>query len=241
MGRVARIVLVAMALALVVAIYTGDIDIGDASPTTPSLSAPPTTQPLPPAGHPSSDPLTQLAALTVANETSRDGYSRDLFPHWADPDDNGCDARQDALIAQALGPVQRDPFGCHVVEGDWYSVFDAVSHSGPAEDVDIDHVVSLAEAWDSGAGTWTEEERRDFANDPANLLVVTATSNRSKGDSDVAEWQPPRHDAWCLTATITIQIKTRWKLSIDQAEHQRLDEMARTCGQDGQQPHPAER
>lgn len=228
-SRVARILLGVAVLVLLLTVYNGDYDLGDGPPPTPA----------PPAGEHSSGVLSQLAGLEIAEEPARVGYSRDLFSHWNDPDGNGCDARQDALIDQAIAPVQRDLFGCHVVEGDWYSVFDAVTYSGPAENVDIDHMVSLAEAWDSGADTWTNDQRTAFANDPANLLVVTATSNRSKGASDLAEWQPPQHDAWCLTATITIETKDRWDLSIDQAEHQQLEEMARTCDEHEQQTHPA--
>jgi hypothetical protein len=177
------------------------------------------------------DVLSQLAGLDVVEEPTRSGYSRDLFRHWNDPDGNGCDARQDALIEQALGPVQRDPYRCHVIEGDWYSVYDGVSYSGPAENLDVDHVVSLAEAWDSGADSWTDEQRSAFANDPINLLVVSASSNRSKRDADLGEWQPEQQEAWCLAAIITIETKAYWDLSIDPAERRQLEEMAQTCAE----------
>jgi hypothetical protein len=95
-----------------------------------------------------------------------------------------------ALIAQALGPPQRDPFRCFVIGGDWYSPFDGVHHSGSASELDVDHVVAHAEAWDSGAWAWTTEQRRQFANDPINLVVVTASANRAKADLDAGQWPP---------------------------------------------------
>jgi hypothetical protein len=231
MRRVVRVVVMAIVVAGLLVILYVDLDVVDGT-TAPTTG--PTASPGPgPTASPESGPGQLLATLEVTYEGSRGGYARDLFAHWRDPDDNGCDARQDALIDQALGPVQRDPFACHVVEGDWRSAYDGVDYSGPAAEVDIDHVVSLAEAWDSGASAWDEARREVFANDPDNLLVVTAEVNRSKGDGDVAEWRPPDEGSWCLTATIVIRTKARWELSIDPAERQWLDEMTGTCPEGG--------
>jgi hypothetical protein len=182
-----------------------------------------------------------LTALSVEDEAPRDGYDRRRFAHWVDLDGTGCDARQQTLIDQALGPVQRDPFRCYVVEGDWYSIFDGVTHSGPSADVDVDHVVSLAEAWDSGAFRWSDEERRRFANDRRNLLAVTASSNRSKADQDAGTWRPARRDAWCVTATIMVTVKHAWALSVDAREYEGLREMLATCDDPASQLQPDNR
>ena len=182
-----------------------------------------------------SDLTRALDALVVAPEGARVGYDRDLFSHWVDDDQNGCDARQDTLAAQVIGFPQVDLVDpCVIIEGDWYSIYDAVSYSGSPSELDVDHVVALAEAWDSGADGWSSSERRRFANDPINLLAVTASSNRSKSDRDVGEWRPPARSSWCLTASMTITVKTAYSLSIDIAERTALVEMLETCGQAGQ-------
>jgi DNA uptake protein ComE-like DNA-binding protein len=165
----------------------------------------------------------------------RAGYSRDLFPHWADTNGSGCTARQDILRAQVIGLPQVDPFSrCVIVEGDWYSLFDGVNFSGSPSELDVDHVVALSEAWDSGASEWTTAQRRIFANDQLNLLAVTASSNRSKGDRDAGEWLPPATSAWCVTGMIMVSVKVRYQLSIDQREKTGLERLLGKCGQPDQ-------
>lgn len=176
-----------------------------------------------------------LGMLTVEAEPSRVGYDRDLFPHWQDVNGSGCSARQDALLAQVVGFPQVDVFDrCVVVEGDWYSPFDGLTHSGQPGDVDIDHVVALSEAWDSGADVWPLELRRQFANDPINLVVSSPSANSSKGDRDAGEWKPPQRNIWCLTAAVMVSTKARYELSIDVAERDGLVEMLSTCDEPGQ-------
>lgn len=171
-----------------------------------------------------------LGALTVVAEGPRTGYDRSLFSHWRDTNGSGCDARQDTLAEQVIGFPQVDLFdSCVIVEGDWYSIFDGVTHAGSPSELDIDHVIALAEAWDSGASTWDSATRRRFANDPAHLVAVTASSNRSKSDADLADWRPIR-SAWCVTATITAEVKAAYGLSVDLAEYDAIAEMLGTCG-----------
>lgn len=180
-----------------------------------------------------------LDLLEVAEEPRREGYSRDEFPHWSDVSGSGCTARQDALLAQATGLVQRDLVrSCVVIEGDWYSLFDGTTHSGAPAEIDVDHVVALAEAWDSGASGWTTSRRELFANDPLNLLVTDRQTNRDKADLDVGEWRPPRRDSWCVTASMTILTKLRHELTIDAAERDGLLEMTRTCERSDQRTVP---
>jgi DNA uptake protein ComE-like DNA-binding protein len=179
--------------------------------------------------------LAALAALQVESEPPRTGYSRDLFPHWADTNGSGCNARQDTLRSQVIGLPQVDLFSrCVIVEGDWYSLFDAVNYSGSPAELDVDHVVALSEAWDSGASRWTTAQRRAFANDQLNLLAVTASSNRSKGDRDAGEWLPPSQSAWCVTGAIIITVKAKYRLSIDAREKAGLERLVGTCGQPDQ-------
>src|SRR5690606_24610757 len=110
----------------------------------------------------------------------------------------------------------------------WYSLFDGVEMSGTPADFDVDHVVALAEAWDSGAHAWSLELREQFANDPLHLLVVTRRSNQHKEDFDAGEWSPERREARCVVASMTVLTKLRYDLSVDPAELDGLRSMIRS-------------
>ena len=126
-----------------------------------------------------------LAELRVAPE-QRSGYDRDHFSHWSDLDGDGCDTRREVLIRDSRVQSTLDPNRtCWVVSGLWYSHYDGEWVEGPSS-LDIDHLVPLAEAWDSGAHSWEPDRREEFANDEGALLAVTARSNRAKGASDPA-------------------------------------------------------
>ncbi|ONI87603.1 HNH endonuclease [Actinosynnema sp. ALI-1.44] len=171
--------------------------------------------------------LPQLDSLGVAPAGSMSGYSRDRFPHWAGTG-NSCDTREIVLQRQGAD-VQRDA-ECRAVSGKWTSPYDGVVMT-KAADVDIDHVVPLAEAWRSGASRWTDEQRKQFANDLNNpqLFAVTAASNRSKGDKDPADWKPPAKTYWCTYAENYVAVKAHYKLTVDTKERDGLAEMLATC------------
>src|SRR2546423_2864414 len=180
---------------------------------------------------PSGDPTAVLIGLRVAPEGPRTVYSRDLFPLWIDADHNGCDTREEVLIAESRSTAQVDRYGCKVVAGDWYSLYDGLTFTDPAE-LDIDHVVPLAEAWDSGASAWTTARRQAYANDldhPQALRAVSAAANRSKGDLDPARWKPTNGAAWCEYANDWVTVKKAWDLSADPDEVDDLKVMLRTC------------
>lgn len=170
---------------------------------------------------------TAVADLTVATE-HRTGYSRDLFKHWVDADGDGCSTRDEVLISEADDPVTVGS-GCSLSGGRWYSYYDAVSQYS-ASALDIDHMVPLAEAWDSGASSWTAATREAFANDlgdTRSLVAVTASQNRSKGDQDVAEWLPGH--ARCRYLREWVAVKHRWRLSVDSAEKSAMISLAAGC------------
>jgi cytochrome c5 len=169
---------------------------------------------------------TVLASITVAPENPR-GYKRSLFKHWIDVDGDGCDAREQVLKRDAIGLPQVDPFKCFVVEADWLSPYDGVKTTDRTE-VDIDHVVALKEAWDSGAFAWNEAQRTAYANDTSDsrtLLAVSSSSNRSKGDKDPSNWLPALRAYQCTYVANWIAVKARWGLSMDQSEWGRLNNM----------------
>lgn len=147
------------------------------------------------------------------------GYDRGLFRHWIDASGNGCDTRREVLIAESVTPVSVGS-GCSISGGQWYSAFDEVTTTD-ASSFDIDHVVPLKEAWDSGAHGWDSGTRQRFANDlgfAGSLIAVSASSNRSKGASDPAEWLPPNRSYWCVYLVTWVEVKIRWNLSADSSE-----------------------
>jgi len=158
------------------------------------------------------------------------GYDRDLFADWYDADRDGCNTRKEVLIAESLDPVQIGS-GCSISGGRWFSIYDNVETTDSSK-FDIDHMVPLSEAWDSGAWNWNADQRKHFANDldqPFFLIAVTASSNRSKSDRDPAQWMPPNAGYHCTYVRIWIEIKRAWDLSVDQAEHDYLANKLASC------------
>jgi hypothetical protein len=167
--------------------------------------------------------LDLLAAIPVENE-HRGGYNRDLYPTWLDLDGDGCDARQQALRRDSIRPVRAAPGRCQVIAGEWLSPYDGVAFIDLVR-VEVDHVVALKEAWDSGAWAWSGEQRIAFANDVTDsrtLRVVSASSNRAKGDADPSNWLPPQQSDWCRYLGDWVAIKARWQLAMDQSEAGRI-------------------
>jgi hypothetical protein len=185
-------------------------------------------QAAPPTGRPTStgDAHALLDKLTVAAAGSMRGYSRDRFPHWRSAGKN-CDVRDTVLKRDGEGIKLT---GCNVVGGHWTSVYDKRELTDPA-DVDIDHMVPLANAWRSGADDWNDDKRGDFANDldRPQLFAVSASSNRAKGDQDPSQWKPPNRDYWCTYAENWITVKYHWRLSITKDEKAALTDMLETC------------
>ncbi|RKR70988.1 uncharacterized protein DUF1524 [Marinobacter nauticus] len=122
-----------------------------------------------------------------------EGYQRSAFGHGWDDANNDCrNSRAEALVASSTTHVQfSTDTGCRVVTGRWVSAFTGKVIQN-ASDIDIDHVVPLAWSWSRGARDWSDERRLRFANDPANLLPVEATLNRSKGAKGPDQWLPPK-------------------------------------------------
>nr|WP_235903040.1 HNH endonuclease family protein [Streptomyces sp. 1-11] len=170
-----------------------------------------------------------LAGLPVRAE-DRTGYERSKFRHWIDADRDGCNTRAEVLKAEAvIAPTQG--VRCVLSGGEWYSPYDDRYIDGP-RGLDIDHLVPLAEAWDSGAYAWTAKKREDYANDLGDdraLIAVSAASNRSKADQDPSTWQPPAEGYRCQYATDWVADKTRWELSIDAVEQAALTEVLSHC------------
>ena len=173
------------------------------------------------------DALDMLAGLVVEDE-HRQGYDRGLFDHWVDLDGDGCDTRREILLLEATQVVMSATRPCWIVSGEWYSSYDGVWVSSPGQ-LHIDHVVALAEAWQSGAHLWDAARRAKYANDLASLTAVTSTVNRAKGASDPADWTPPNSTRRCEYLRWWVEIKARWQLSVDQREATYLQDGLSDC------------
>ncbi len=170
---------------------------------------------------------TQLAALKVAPAGTMAGYSRARFTHWAEQGDK-CDTRETVLKRDGAGVAQDAE--CRAVSGTWTSLYDGVVVTD-AKKMDIDHMVPLAEGWRSGAAGWDAARRKAFANDLTHpqLLAVTASSNRSKGDQSPDLWQPPERASWCQYGRAWTAVKSAYELTVTEPEKKMLTTMLDTC------------
>jgi hypothetical protein len=189
-------------------------------PATPADATPPN---IPSA----STAASRLNALTVAAESHHASYNRDLFPHWITIT-GSCNTREQVLKRDGTSVVVNS--SCAPTSGSWRSPFDGATWTNPS-DVDIDHMVPLAEAWSSGAWAWSTSQRQTYANDLGGpeLWAVTDNVNQSKGDQDPATWQPPLSTFRCTYARAWIQVKWFYQMSVDSAEKSALGGMLGTC------------
>ena len=156
-------------------------------------------------------------------------YERSDWPHWLDEDGDCQDTRAEILIATSQAPVTftRDD-RCTVARGRWHDPYSGETFTA-AGDLDIDHLVPLRHAHGHGGDGWDERHRRQFANDPGNLLPVSASANRSKGAGSPDQWLPENRDYWCQYGQQWQQIKQRYRLLITPPEQQAIDRLLSTC------------
>ena len=133
--------------------------------------------------------------------------------------------RAESLVTATLGER------CKVLAGQWRSAYDGVVATSP-DAVQIDHLVPLAEAWRSGAATWTPERRADFANDivnPNTLAAVSGRSNESKGDKGPDQWLPADPADRCTYGEAWVDVKAKWGLTVDPNERRALAAVLAAC------------
>ena len=173
--------------------------------------------------------------LTIAvapRESDIPTYDRDDWKHWRDDDRDCQDARQEVLIAESEVPVAfEDGRECRVESGRWTDPYTGEVDTEPGN-LDIDHLVPLANAHRSGGHAWDEERKRRFANelgDEAHLVAVGRSANRSKGSDGPEDWNPPDRGYWCQYAIDWVEIKSEWKLTATEDEFEALGEMLSEC------------
>lgn len=182
---------------------------------------------------------TDLARLPVKGWDRRRDFARYRFGEtWTDDVDvelghNGCNTRDDVL-RRDLTDVAMRPGTCFVARGtlrDPYRGETIAFVRGPAtsDAVQIDHVVSLADAWYKGARDWDDQRRRDFANDPRNLLAVSAKGNFDKAFRDAASWLPPNVGFRCEFVARQVEVKTAYGLWVSDKEERAMAEVLAGC------------
>jgi hypothetical protein len=171
------------------------------------------------------EPMTAFSVINeieIKGRAPKTGYSRAQFPHWSDPDRNGCDSRNDILKRDLKIVVFKSGTGdCKVISGQLQDPFSGkllqFDLNLAASNIDIDHVVSLSNAWQM------------FANDPLNLLAVDARLNRQKGDGDAATWLPPTKGFRCEYVARQVAVKYKYKLWITPPEKSAIIKILDKC------------
>jgi len=181
-----------------------------------------------------------LRHLPVKVRAPRTGYSRAQFGQtWTDnvsvaAGHNGCDTRNDVLRRDVQHrTIRPGSHGCVVASGsfaDPYTGQTLLLAGATRSTVQIDHVVSLSNAWQSGAGLLTAEQRQDLANDPANLQTTASAVNEAKGDGDAATWLPPNKAYRCTYVARQVSVKTKYRLWVTPAEREAISRVLVTCG-----------
>ncbi|MEU7642473.1 HNH endonuclease family protein [Streptomyces sp. NPDC039016] len=177
--------------------------------------------------------LPALDSLDVKRPATKTGYARDRFGSaWADTDGNGCGTRDDILKRDLRGAAFRDAKKCVVVSGtlpkDPYTG-KSLSYQRGRSTVDIDHVVALSDAWQTGARQWPARKRVALANDPLNLIAVEASANRSKSDGDAADWLPPYAGYRCTYVARQVAVKKKYGLWVTRAEKDAMAKVLNSC------------
>ena len=177
-----------------------------------------------------------LSTLAVKGRAPKTGYDRDaLFGDWADPDGNGCDARNDVLARDLTNKVfgtGRDK--CLVLSGtllDPYSgkKIDFTRGQGTSTLVPIDHVVAVSDAWQKGAFKWDAAKRIKFYNDPLNLMATQRSLNSQKKDGDAATWLPPLKSYRCAYVAQQIAVKAKYAIWVTKAEKEAMARILTAC------------
>jgi hypothetical protein len=202
-------------------------------PASPTTSAPsPTASPTAEQQAGSGTALAALGLLAVKGRAPMTGYDRDRFgPAWLDADRNGCDTRNDVL-REHLSAVTIEGNGCVVATGaydDPYTGARIDYRQGDGFLIDIDHVVSLGNAWATGAFRWDITTRAALANDPLNLLPADASANRQKGDGDAATWLPANTSFRCRYVSRQVSVKSKYGLWLTAPEKAASERVLASC------------
>ena len=180
--------------------------------------------------------LSIIEAQVTKGRAAKTGYTRAQFGQtWADVDRNGCDTRNDILKRDLTAEVFKEKTReCVVLSGILIDPFSGetinfVRGNVSSMEVQIDHVVALSNAWQTGAFKLSIKERTAFANDPMNLLAVKGRLNSQKGDGDAATWLPPLKSYRCDYVSRQIAVKIKYKLWFTAPEKEAMVRILKSC------------
>ena len=180
--------------------------------------------------------LSVIQAQVTKGRAAKTGYTRAQFgPAWADVDRNGCDTRNDILKRDLTNLVIKEKTnGCTVLSGTLVDPFSGeiinfAQGAKTSKGVEIDHLVALSNAWQTGAFKLTPDQRKAFANDPLNLLAVKGKLNSQKGDGDAATWLPPLKSYRCDYVSRQVAVKLKYKLWFTAPEKEAMIRILKTC------------
>lgn len=158
-----------------------------------------------------------LACSSLPSQNASAKYQRKHWRHWTDRDKNCLNTRQEILKARSLVPVTMNKRGCTVVKGKWNDYYFPETLEN-AKQVDIDHLIPLKHAHESGGARWSKKRKEEFANDPENLVITNRKYNRQKGAQGIDTWLPVHREYACKYMRDWIKVKTKYALQISQAE-----------------------
>lgn len=177
--------------------------------------------------------LTALATIPIKGRAPKTGYDRDLFA--SDWDYSfGCDMRNKILRRDFVEFQFRSDSSCVIATGvllDPYTgqTINFVRGVGTSNEVQIDHVVAVSDAWQKGAQQLSSAQRYAFYNDPLNLLAVSGSANAQKSDSDAASWLPSNKAYRCAYVARQVAVKISYNLWVTQAEYDAISRVLRDC------------
>ncbi|MFF1879779.1 HNH endonuclease family protein [Leifsonia sp. NPDC058230] len=208
----------------------------NSNPATPVSASPTISASVPVAGSSATQggALDLLETLPVKGRAPKTGYDRvaQFGTAWLDVDRNGCDTRND-ILARDLHPAVKSGV-CRVTAGtldDPYTgkTIAFVRGSATSAAVQIDHVVPLLNAWETGAQQLTQAQRVALANDPMNLFAVDGPTNGKKGAGDAATWLPPEKGFRCTYVARQVSVKATYGLWVTRAEHDAIERILASC------------
>ena len=176
--------------------------------------------------------ISVLNKLAVKGRAAKTGYTREQFPHWSDLNRNGCDTRNEILERDLTTVIFKvGTKDCKVITGSLLDPYSGkvISFSSTKSTVDIDHVVALSNAWQTGAAYFDKTKREAIANDPLNLLAVDYSLNRQKGDGDAATWLPPLKSYRCDYVARQVAVKAKYALWVTAPEKKQIVKILEKC------------
>lgn len=173
-----------------------------------------------------------LNSLPIKGRAPKTGYERELFlDDWRK--ENNCDKRN-IILQRDLSDTKLDKSACIVESGKLNDPYTGkqtnfIRGFGTSDDIQIDHVVSLSDAWQKGAQQLSPDRRNNFANDPLNLLAVDGPINMQKSDSDAVSWLPPNKTYRCMFVARQIAVKAKYNLWLTAAEKTAMNGVLKKC------------